>query len=184
MKRIFIALKVEPCETLLRIYSTLKSVLGSEKIKWVDPMNIHLTLAFLGDTEEERIKVAGIMLKQKCTGFGQFDFALAGTGVFKNFREPKLIWIGIEQSEKLLNLNNLIVSGLKDVGFGIEDREFKPHITLARIKFIKDHNSLKSALEGYQDTFIQKVSVSEVILFESILKPAGPIYKPIGKFRL
>ena len=69
MKRIFIALKVVPGDVLLRMLSSLKSLLGNEKIKWVDPENIHLTLAFLGDTEDERIKVAGIMLKNACSGF-------------------------------------------------------------------------------------------------------------------
>ena len=84
MRRIFIAIKIEPENNFLRIYSSLKALSGTEKINWVDPANIHLTLAFLGDTEEERIKAAAIMLKKQCTGFGEFDFNLSGIGVFKD----------------------------------------------------------------------------------------------------
>ncbi len=184
MKRIFIALKIEPDDLLLRMIASLRSVLGNEKITWVDPANIHLTLAFLGDTGEDRIKVAGIAVRQNSSGFGEFSFNLSGTGIFKNFQEPRVIWIGIEESEKLIQLNDLIITGLKDTGFRIEERPFRPHITLGRIKFIKDPDLLKAALERYQDTHFQKVYVKEVILYESILKPTGPVYKPLGKFGL
>ncbi|MCJ7448442.1 MAG: RNA 2',3'-cyclic phosphodiesterase [Bacteroidales bacterium] len=184
MKRIFIAMEVEPGDALLRMLSSLKSLLGNEKIKWVDPGNIHLTLAFLGDTEDDRIKVAGIMLKNTCSGFGEFDFTLTGAGVFKNYNDPKVIWTGIEESEKLIKLNDIINTGLKDTGFKVEDRQFRPHLTLGRIRFIKDIEGLKSVIERYQNNSIQKVHVKEVILYESILKPTGPVYRPLGKFRL
>jgi len=184
MKRIFIALKVEPGDILLRMHSSLRSLLGNEKIKWVDPGNIHLTLAFLGDTDDDRIKIAGIMLKNTCSGFGEFDFTLAGTGIFKSYNDPKVIWIGIEESEKLRKLNDIINTGLKDTGFKVEDRPFKPHLTFGRIRFVKDIDALRSALERYQNNPIQKVQVKEVILYESILKPTGPVYKPAGIFRL
>jgi RNA 2',3'-cyclic 3'-phosphodiesterase len=184
MKRIFIAIKTEPDETFLRIHSSLKSVLGAERITWTDQRNIHLTLAFLGETENELIKVVSDMLKQKCTGFGDFSFSLIGTGIFKNYHDPRVIWIGIEHCEKLVNLNNEINIGLKDAGFMLEVRPFRPHITLGRIKSIKDPEVLRSALEKYKDAFIQEIQVKEVILYESILKPTGPVYKPEGKFSL
>jgi 2'-5' RNA ligase len=164
--------------------SSLKALLDNEKITWVDPGNIHLTMAFLGNTEDERIIVAAIMLKQKCTGFGEFGFNLSGTGVFKSFSDPRIIWIGTEHPEKVTDLNNLIITGLKDTGFKIEERQFRPHITLGRIKSIKDNEAFKSVVSRYQNTFFQEVPVTEVILFESILKPTGPVYKPIGRFRL
>jgi len=184
MKRIFIAMKVNPGESLLRIQSSLKAVLGGERINWTDPSNIHLTLAFLGDTEEDLIKVVSIMLKQKCTGFGEFSFILKGSGVFKNYSDPRVIWIGIENNEKLMKLNDEIKTGLKDAGFRLEDRPFRPHITLGRIKSIRNTDFLRSSLEKHEDAFIQEVPVREVILFESILKPSGPEYRPEGKFSL
>lgn len=184
MKRIFIAIKIEPENTFLRIHSSLKAILGNEKINWVETSNIHLTLAFLGDTEEDRIKVAAIMLKQQCSGFGEFDFNLSGTGVFKDFSDLRVIWIGIKESEKLAELHGRIKTGLEDTGFKTEDRPFRPHITIGRIKFLRNPGALRSAIEKYRDMEFQKVNVQEVILYESILKPTGPVYKPIGIFKV
>jgi 2'-5' RNA ligase len=184
MKRIFIAVKVDPGQTLIRIHASLKSVLGGEKINWTEPANMHLTLAFLGDTEDDLIKVVSIMLKQVCTGFGGFRFNLTGTGVFKNYHDPRVIWAGIEPGEKLSQLNEEIMTGLKDAGFRLDERPFNPHLTLGRIKSINHPDILKSALEKYKDVKIQEVDVKEVILFESILKPTGPVYKSISGFSL
>jgi 2'-5' RNA ligase len=184
MKRIFIAIKVDPGQNLLKIHTSLKSILGGERINWTDIANIHVTLAFLGDTEDELIKVVSILLSQKCRGFGDFRFKISGTGVFKNYRDSKVIWAGIEHNVKLILLSDHIMNGLKDVGIKIESRQFKPHITLGRIKSITNPDVLKSTLEKYKETDIQEVHVKEVILYESILKPTGPVYKVLGGFEL
>jgi 2'-5' RNA ligase len=184
MKRVFIAVKVDPGGELLRMFSSLKGSLSTENIKWVDHANIHLTLAFLGDTEDESIKTLAGMLKEKCTGFHEFEFILAGTGVFKNFRDPRVIWVGIHSSEKLLILNDIISDGLRENGFEIDERQFRPHLTLGRIKSVKDTENLKTVLERYKDNQIQIVRVNEVILYESILMQTGPLYKPLGNFAL
>lgn len=180
----FIAIKITPGPVFLRIQESLKSILGNEKINWVDLLNIHLTLAFLGDTEDEMIKVASIVLSRCCTRFESFRFSLRGTGVFRNFRDPRIVWIGIEKNAALAKLYDLINAGLKDAGFALEDRTFSPHITLGRIKSVRDASKLKESLVKYKDADIQDVIVKEVILFESILKPSGPQYREIGKFRL
>ncbi len=184
MKRIFIAVKVEPGETILKMISLLKAGLSSENIKWTNPANIHITLAFLGDTEEEKIGIISGMLKEKCEGFGKFELILKGAGVFKNMDDPRIIWTGIEPSEKLNQLNGLIKSGLKNLGINIEDRPFNPHLTLGRIKYLKPENKLKELIEGYRDNVLQKVPVNDVILYESILLQTGPQYKSIGKFMI
>ncbi len=184
MKRVFIAVKVDPDAELLRMISTLKSVLATENIRWVDPVNIHLTMAFLGDTEDEKIKILAGMLKDKCSGFHEFDFMLSGAGVFKNYRDPRIIWAGIKSPEKLYALENKIAEGLKSTGFLIEERQFKPHLTIGRVKSVRDTENLKNILERYRDIEFQKVEVKEVILYESILTLTGPIYKPLGSYSL
>ncbi|MGD0342716.1 MAG: RNA 2',3'-cyclic phosphodiesterase [Bacteroidales bacterium] len=184
MKRIFIALKIDPSPNLTEMLQSLRSLAEGEKITWVDPVNIHLTLAFLGDIEEDRIKIAGLMLKKECSGFGEFTFMIKGAGLFKNLHDPRVIWIGIAEPEMLLSLNEKILTGLKDTGFRIEERPFKPHITIGRIKFLKNPEILKSFLGKYGEADIQQVDVREVILYESILRPAGPVYKSVGRFAL
>jgi len=184
MKRIFIALKVVPGETLLRMISILKSGLNNEKIKWTSIDNIHITLAFLGDTEEKRIKTISEMLKEKCEVFGNFDLTIKGAGVFKNLNDPRIIWAGIEPSEKLILLNEIIINGLKGAGTDIEYHSFNPHLTIGRVRDIKDKMLLKTYLDKFQNRVIQTVPVNEVILYESILLHSGPVYKQIFIVRL
>lgn len=184
MKRTFIAIKVDPEPLFLNIDSTLKALLKEERITWVEPSNLHVTLAFLGDTEEVMINIASILLKKICTDVCEFSFNLQGTGVFRSYNDPRVFWCGIAHSQELINLNKQVMIGLADAGFRMEERYFKPHITLGRIKSIRDISRLKNAVDQFQSTLIQKVFVRDVILFESILKPSGPLYKPLGRFKL
>ncbi|TAL72345.1 MAG: RNA 2',3'-cyclic phosphodiesterase, partial [Bacteroidetes bacterium] len=85
---------------------------------------------------------------------------------------------------KLNRLNGLIKRGLGEAGIKLEDRLFRPHLTLGRIKHLKPGNSLKDLIEKYSDADLQVVPVNEIILFESILLHDGPVYKPISKFKI
>ena len=184
MKRIFIAIKVDAGETLFKVVSSLKSGLINEGIKWTSLNNIHLTLAFLGDTEENMIEMISSKMKERCEGSGKFELIIRGTGVFKNLRDPRVIWIGIEQSEKLTLLNDSIIYGLDESGIKIENRPFKPHLTLGRIKYLNDKLALIKLMDKYHDAKIQRVPVNEVVIYESILRQTGSIYNPITKIRL
>jgi 2'-5' RNA ligase len=184
MRRIFIAVKIDTGKNLLNIISNLKTGLKDERIKWTEIDNFHITLAFLGDTEEDKIKAIVTMLKSVCKGSGVFEIVIKGAGVFKNFNDPRVIWIGIETSEKLNHLYESIKSGLKETGISLEERNFKPHLTLGRIKSIPDRDTLKTIIAGYDNLELQKQEVNEVILYESILSETGPVYKPVGRFGL
>ena len=116
MKRIFIAVKIDTGENLLNMISALKAGLKEERIKWTETENFHITLAFLGDTEEKKIKAINNMLRTTCEGFGEFEIIIKGAGVFKNFSDPRVIWTGIEPSEKLNKLYDSVKAGLKDTG--------------------------------------------------------------------
>ena len=184
MKRIFIALKIEAGENLLKILSSYRARLNKDQIKWTDTANIHITIDFLGDTEEKTIKAIISMLEEKCKGFGKFELILKGSGIFRNLNDPRIIWTGIEPSEKLIHLNDLIINGLKELKIKMEDRPYKPHLTIGRIKHLNDSESLKALIEEFQNYEIQLVPVNEVILYESILLTAGPVYKPLRKVKL
>ena len=184
MKRIFIALKVGAEEPLLAMISSLKSGLNKDIVKWINPDNIHITLAFLGNTEEKIIKNIGSMLKEKCNGLGKFELILKGLGVFRNLSDPRIIWTGIEHSERLIHLNNTIMSGLNDLDIKTEDRQFNPHLTIGRIKHLNDKENLSKLIKRFENSEMQIIPVYEVILYESILFPTGAVYKPLAKFKL
>jgi RNA 2',3'-cyclic 3'-phosphodiesterase len=184
MRRIFIAVKIEPRNTLTGMISELKAALKDDKIKWTEPGNFHITLAFLGDTEEDKINAVAKMLKRVCQTSGKFDLFLKGAGIFKSINDPRVLWTGIAPSENLNILFESVRTGLNDAGITIEERKFNPHLTLGRIKSIKDNGMLKVLISGYQNVEIQKEEIREVILYESLLFHTGPVYKPLGKFAL
>lgn len=184
MKRIFIAISTPPGDSLLKMVTSLKTSLAGENIKWADEKNMHLTLAFLGDTEEKRIKSLIKGLAGICSDFDRFSIVLSSAGVFKNYRDPRVIWAGINQSERLESLNKKIINYLGESGFVVEDRPFRPHITLGRIKKLNDVNVLESLLNNYKNSVFNEINVGEIILYESILLPAGPLYKVLQKFGL
>ena len=179
MKRIFIALKVEAGDTLLKIISSLKSGLSKDIIKWTSPVNIHITLAFIGDTGEKMVNDIGSMLKEKCKGSGKFELMIKGCGVFRSLSDPRIIWFGIVPSEGLMNLNDSVMNGLRGLNIKMEDRPFNPHLTIGRIKRLEDKETLHSLINKFQNSEIQTVPVKEVILYESILLQTGPVYKPL-----
>jgi 2'-5' RNA ligase len=183
-KRLFIAVKIVPEDSFLKPVFSVKSALEEESVKWIDTGNIHITLAFLGDTDENLIPVLDNMLREQCTGSGSFGIVLRGFGVFRNFRDPKVIWAGIDVADGLSELNRSITEGLKDAGFKTDDKPFSPHITIGRIRFIKDRERLRAVLGKYDNAEFQKVDVREVILYESILRQTGSIYNPLGIYKL
>jgi 2'-5' RNA ligase len=184
VKRIFIAIRTEPLGDLTRMISTARSMLGAERIRWVDPVNMHITLAFLGDTAEKRIGKVSSVIEEACKDYGIFEFNLSGMGVFKNINDPRVIWVGIDPKEKLEALSNRIIESLRFDDFQPERRGFNPHLTIGRINRLNDRDALKRLLASHETTEFQKVEAREVILFESILMQTGPLYKPLGKFSL
>jgi RNA 2',3'-cyclic 3'-phosphodiesterase len=184
MKRIFVAVKVDPDRILLDMISSLKSGLIKESIKWTNLDNIHITLVFLGDTEDKMIDPISTKLGNNCSASGKFRLTIRGLGLFRNLKDPRIIWTGIDPSSDLINLNKSIITGIKEAGIKVEERPFNPHLTLGRIKHLDDREVLDHFLEKYYNTEIQEVQVNEVILYESILKPTGPVYIPIRIYKL
>jgi RNA 2',3'-cyclic 3'-phosphodiesterase len=184
MKRVFIAIKINPGKDLADFIASLKSDMTDERISWTEKENIHITLAFLGDTEELMIAKVKDMLKSTCPTEQSFSILLRGAGVFKGFSDPRVLWAGIENSDKLVSLQGAIRGGLRKSGISVEERQFTPHLTLGRIRSIMNKEKLRSIIESYSGKEWQTVSVNEVTLYESILMQTGAVYRPIEIYKL
>ncbi|MFW6246309.1 MAG: RNA 2',3'-cyclic phosphodiesterase, partial [Tangfeifania sp.] len=103
---------------------------------------------------------------------------------FKRNRQPKVLFVNIEKHEILKQLAAETDAKLYELGFEKEQREFNPHLTLGRIKYLKDKSRFYQTMEEYRNSFIQQVEINEIIYYQSILKPAGAEYKSIEKFGL
>jgi 2'-5' RNA ligase len=179
MKRTFIAIKIASGESMKEIYNHFREDLSREKIKWVNPDSMHITLCFLGDTNEEKIQRLRDEIEKTVSLFPPLKLDFQGCGVFKNLRDPRVIWFGLEENELLKDLKNSLDSTIEPFGFMPDKRDFMPHLTMARIKWIRDISVLEDLINAYKDEPLQVSDIGEVIYYESILKPDGPEYIPL-----
>ena len=184
MKRTFLAIKIVPGDKMREIYHHFRDELSGEKIKWVDLDSMHITLCFLGDTREDVIESLKPEITETANGFPALKLHFRGCGIFKNIRDPRVIWIGMKPdrvlSELKTSLDNLVVRA----GFTLEKRDFRPHLTIARIKWIRNTDLLGNLVDKYHDEPVQESVINEVIFYESILKPERPVYLPLLKAAL
>ncbi|MCA1759499.1 MAG: RNA 2',3'-cyclic phosphodiesterase [Bacteroidales bacterium] len=182
--RTFVAVKIKPAPLLLQAFINLKKELSCEPVKWVEPNNLHLTLKFLGDTFPSQVDEIGEELNQVSKQFSSFSFELEGLGYFKNKGMPRVLFANIKDGEVLQLVAAEINNRLVKLGFEPENRPFKPHLTLARIKFLKNKKAFYQAVEKYSETLFQSVNIDELIFYRSILRPEGPEYIPLNIYKL
>lgn len=183
-KRTFIAIHIRPDRNLLQLISEIRKSLHGSTINWVNPATLHLTLCFLGNTTPAQIKY---ILRESQGIFGNlesFQLELKGLGKFGSGSNPKVLWVGFEANDALSNLAGQTKEMVRRAGFDDDERAFRPHLTLGRIKWLKEAGKLTTQLEAYREVTFQRMMVNEVVFYESILRPAGPLYHPIQKFAL
>ena len=184
MKRIFAAIKINPNEELTKAFYLLKSKLSNEKIKWVELHNLHITLKFFGETDEDLIPKICEHLTICAQSNKIFSFQLKNIGVFGSSYKPRVIWVGIENNNLLKKFGLEVLSEMDKIGFKIDRQNFVPHLTLGRIKFIEDKAIFNKTIGKFSDQLFQQYEVSQFYLIESILKPTGPEYKSLSSFNL
>jgi 2'-5' RNA ligase len=182
MKRLFVAIKINPDKYFLDQMHLLKNELRHEKIKWVEDQNIHITLKFFGDTDERKIPEIMNVLKKVADVNPAFGFSLKSLGVFGSRYDPRVLWIGIEPYERLVKLMKDLHAELKPIGYDPDRQNLVPHLTIGRIKEIKDKQLFKGIIEKFREISTPEMMAKEIILFESILKREGPVYLVQGAF--
>ncbi len=184
MKRLFVAIKIIPEEKLLKAYSDLRRRCYADKIKWVGSDLFHLTLKFIGETEEDKIPVISDVLHNVAKNTESFSFDLQGLGIFGSSYRPRIIHANIRGDNQLTLLGSTVLSELDKSGFPNDRQNFVPHLTLGRIKFIQNKKKFQQTINLFKGVYLQKVRVDKLILFESILYPPGPVYTILEKYKL
>jgi 2'-5' RNA ligase len=147
--------------------------------------SIHFTLKFLGDIDEEKVGLISEVLERSVQDSSRFNLRIEGMGTFPSLRNPRVVWMGIPANQVLLDLQERIEKKLVPHGFEAENRPFRPHLTLARIKSRKHLDQLQH--------FLQKDGVKadageftfdSIHLYQSILRPTGAMYKCLSSHDL
>lgn len=183
--RTFIAIELDKkiTDALAEIQKELKS--SQADIKWVRPENIHLTLKFLGEVEEARIKEIIQRLKELGSQIKPFALRISGLGTFPGLKSARVIWAGIkEDTDELMKLAKMIEDGLITLGFPKENREFSAHLTLGRFRSNKNRNKLIRRLEETQIPQRLTQQIASIALFKSLLHPTGAVYQKLSEINL
>lgn len=173
--RIFIA--IESPESFNNYFKELQNTIKND-IKATFTKSFHLTLKFLGEIEE--IKVEKIKALLKKIKFSSFNLSLSNIGVFPNENYIRVVWIGLNPVDKIITLQQKIDTTLSDLDFK-KEKKFHPHITLARIKHIKDKREF---IERLKKIKIKKLdfTLNKFKLIKSTITPEGPIYEDLGNY--
>ncbi len=200
MIRSFLASEVDEhlCREVARLQQLLKQQLPNDparhsRIQWVQPSNIHLTLKFLGNTDERSVEPLREAISHCTAAHHAIHIPLERLGVFPQIQQPRVLWIGPseeweqgEASRRLTALHRAIEECCRSFGFAPEGRPLSPHLTLARIKDGERHVGQALAQTGVLDRPVMTGSlpVGAIVLMKSELRPTGSVYTKLWEVTL
>ena len=188
MVRVFLAIDLP--SSLKKELSKLKTEEQAfARLKWVEEENFHLTLFFFGNLPEKEVEKVVQVCEKRVKDFPRFELFLTEVSGFPKKGDFRVVFLGCEErSNTLERLVHELSKDFKKKGFKLEDRDFHPHITLFRLKELKDrsayHDFVQELTKKAQFLKGKSFPVQEVILFESKLSPTGPKYTPLKVFPL
>ena len=184
MIRGFIGVQIAP-EVRARISAAIDQLApGISGIRWVPEDNFHFTLKFLGAIEESQLESISKALAEAARPFRRFTISAKRLGVFPNFKRARVLWVGLEGDE-LPTLATSVETVLEPIGFPRENRIFRPHLTVGRWRHPNgSHQELGDKLKRWNNVEFGESVIDELILFQSVLKPSGAVYRPLKAVRL
>ena len=147
-------------------------------MKPVEPYNLHATLWFFGEMEPGRLN---LMLENAGkVRFKLFKLSVRGVGYFPGGGRINVIWLGIEDPEDgLKNILDQLIEKLSRLGFKYDERDFTPHLTIGRVKFVRDRQLALHRLEELKDLYVGEQLIDSFKVKKSTLTSKGPIYSDL-----
>jgi RNA 2',3'-cyclic 3'-phosphodiesterase len=167
---------------------------------WPEPSAMHLTLAFLGDIPVSMVPDIQVCMVQSITGYQQALFgsrshsgpddrrvslSLGGVGFFPSVKNNRVLWTGVRgHTDRLELLYSILVKQLAQAGVRTDQRRFKPHVTLARIKKPVPADQAVSVIQHFGNRISDNFIVDSITLFKSRLTASGAMHTPLGSIRV
>lgn len=192
----FISIDVEPTDKIHEFMDELERTRAP--LNMVNPNHLHMTVKFLGDTEEEQTEDIIEKTEFALEDFDPFKLEVSGTGAFPHLGFMKVVWMDSEAAPDaphagatededipfMADMAHRVEEELVPLGFERDDREFSPHITVARVKGGKNKEKLREVIEKYEDEHFTTFEVKGLTLKKSILKKSGPEYHTLETISL
>jgi len=181
-KRLFVAIKFSPNEAYISAYDFLVHRLRFDMISWIDPQSAHLTLKFFGNTPIEKTEKIINSISQAIKNQNSFSITIDKFGAFGSSHSPKVIWAGMNNCEEIVNLHEQLMRSIRSIGYFPDPGNFVPHITMGRVKKMKDKDWFWDTLKQLQGKEIATIKIDRIILYESILLKGGAKHIPLFEF--
>ncbi|GAB6908498.1 conserved hypothetical protein [Desulfosarcina cetonica] len=160
---------------LRQIQQRLRST--SMNVRWVRPENIHLTLKFLGEIDRSKVPAIAVQLDESSAATASFSLFAQGCGVFPNFRRARVLWVGLKGDlQPLGGLQTMVDAALEKIGYERENRPFRAHLTIGRVRQRIDADSVRVSMAALQNMTSTPFIVEQVRLYQSVLRPSGAKY--------
>jgi 2'-5' RNA ligase len=188
--RTFIAVELdaELKGNLGALQDRLRDQVAPRSVRWVRLDGIHLTLKFLGDTPSEQVETVKAALAKAATEVGPFTFTVGGLGCFPNTRQPRVVWVGLQEpTGTLKRLRDAVEAHVAPLGFPTEKRAFNPHLTLGRVQRRASKSEVREIGEVVAASNIgalDEMAVTAVSYIKSDLKPSGAVYTMLFEAKL
>ena len=161
-------------------------------LRWTNTDNLHLTLRFLGETEDARRRRMQAGLAEIAAAHEPFTLALSGLGCFHSWEKLRVLWVGISgETAALQSLQAEIETLARQAGFEPERRPFSPHITLARSVRGAPRSGLHAAAQQLRRAAAEEAGhpmrdwrVRQLDYIRSQPGKGGSQYSTLGRFRL
>ncbi len=176
--RLFVAVNL-PTATRGRLWDVVEPLRAGEyPVKWVDAAALHLTVKFLGDMDEAKRVEVEKGLEAAAGDTRRFNLAVGEFGTFPAVKPPRVLWVGCETLPVLELLTDGVEREMAAIGFPVEGRPFRPHVTIGRVK----RDARPAQLEGLRDQlesleFFEEPNIESIDLMRSHLGPTGPRYE-------
>ena len=185
--RCFIAIEVsiDVRAAILRAQAVLRRAAASADVRWVGPDQLHLTLKFLGAVLDAQVPAVSAALGAIAADTESIDLSAGGLGGFPGPTRPRVLWVGITSGvAETAALAGAIDGAVADLGFPPESRPFRGHLTLGRVRSPRGGAALTKAIADAGAPVFGTWTATEVILYESRLKPSGAVYVPVSRHPL
>ena len=151
-------------------------------MRWELSEKFHLTLKFLGDVEESKLRALSQKLQENVSSVSDFSITLSTLGAFPFIQHPKILWIGAVQHEQLQLLAATVDETASIFGIAREQRPFHAHVTLGRVKQDRRVHGLTEVLKSimFQPIIVE---CNEVQVVASQLRPFGSVYSTFHSIR-
>lgn len=151
-------------------------------VTWVPAQNMHLTLAFLGSVEEEALREVSAALRQALMDAPAPRAGLMSLGAFPSPARPRVLYAGVDEESGLIALQGQVAAVLATLGFPKEERPFRPHLTIGRVRDARNArgDGVAALLQPFAGRrFGSPADLGEIILYESRLGAGPPVYVPL-----